>query len=148
LTEVKSLVSALGIFDRVLFAGSLTKCEKVSAFIDSSLVISPERYNVFLLVPLEAAACGKPVIVSSANYISHMVREGGLGFSVKYDDVCELAETMRKVLNDNDILREIGQKARKFVFENCDWTNIVVKLEGVYQEITAPKVLSGLEHAC
>jgi glycosyltransferase involved in cell wall biosynthesis len=135
LSEAKSLVSALGIPDRVLFTGLLTEYEKVSAFVDSSVVISPERLNVFLLVPVEAAACGKQVIVSSTNYISHMIREGGFGFSVKYGDIDELAENMGKILVNDELLREMGRKGRKYVFENFNWTDIVVKLEKVYEEI-------------
>jgi len=135
LGDAKSLVSSLVVSDKVLFTGLLSEYEKRSAFVDSSIVISPERFNVFLLVPLEAATCGKPVIVSSTNYISHMVREGGFGFSVKYGDINELAEIMGKMLNNDDLLREMGQKGRKFVFENCNWANIVTKLEKVYEEL-------------
>ena len=134
LSEAKSLVSALGVSDRVLFTGMLTEYEKVLAFVDSSLVISPERFNVFLLVPLEAAACGKPVIVSCSNYIRHMITEGGFGFSVKYGDVNELAEIMGKMLKNDKLLREMGQRGRKFIFKNCDWANVVAKLEKVYEE--------------
>jgi glycosyltransferase involved in cell wall biosynthesis len=134
LYEAKSLVSLLGVSGKVLFTGLLNECDKVSAFVDSSLVVSPEKFNVFLLVPLEAAACGKPVIVSSTNYISYMIREGGFGFSVKYGNITELAETMGKMLTDDELLREMGQRGRKYMFENCDWTNSVAKLEKVYEE--------------
>jgi len=96
LGEAKSLVSALGVSDRVSFTGLLAEHEKASAFVDFSFVVSPERLNVFLLVPLEAAACGKPVIVSNTNYISHMIREGEFGFSVEYGDVNELTEITHK----------------------------------------------------
>lgn len=135
LSKTKYLVSSLGIYNEVLFTGLLTKQEKISAFVDSSFVISPERVNVFLLVPLEAAACGRPVIVSNTNYISHMVREGGFGFSVEYGDVDKLVEVMNKLLNDERLLREMGQKGRKFILKNFSWTAIVTEFERVYEEV-------------
>jgi glycosyltransferase involved in cell wall biosynthesis len=136
LYEARSLVSLLGVSSKVLFTGTLNERDKVSAFVDSSLVVSPERFNVFLLVPLEAAACGKPVIVSSTNYISSMIRKDGFGFSVKYGDITELAETMGKMLTDTNLSRRMGEKGRKYVFENCDWAHVVAKLEKVYKEIS------------
>jgi glycosyltransferase involved in cell wall biosynthesis len=56
---------------------------------------------------------------------------------VKYDDISELAETMGKMLNNEDLLREIGRKGRKFVFENCNWENIVTEFEKVYEEASS-----------
>jgi glycosyltransferase involved in cell wall biosynthesis len=98
--------------------------------------VNVEPKNVFGLVPLESAACSTPVIVSEGNAISNVVRQGRFGFSVKYDDAYELAETMKKMLNDNVLLREMSQKGRKFVFENFNWTDKIVKLEKVYEDVT------------
>jgi glycosyltransferase involved in cell wall biosynthesis len=66
-----------------------------------------------------------------------MVREGQFGFSVDYGDINGLAETMGKMLSNEKLLREIGQKGRKFVFENCDWDNIMTKFEKVYEEVSS-----------
>jgi len=63
-----------------------------------------------------------------------MHRRGKFGFSVEYGDVNELAEIMGKTLNNDELLREMGQRGHKFVFENCNWANIVTKLEKVYEE--------------
>ena len=130
-----SLVSALGISREVLFIGLLSEKDKIGAYVDSGAVVNVEPINVYGLVPLEAAACSTPVIVSRTNAISEVVMKGNFGFSVKYDNIYELAETMRKMLNDKDLLSELGQKGRKFVFENFNWTDKVVKLEKVYEEL-------------
>nr|MDO8044219.1 glycosyltransferase family 4 protein [Candidatus Baldrarchaeota archaeon] len=135
LNEVKSLVKSLKIADMVLFTGPLTEQEKKSAFIDSSIVVCPEKFNVYLLVPLEAAACGTPVIVSKTNYIRYVVEKGGFGFSVNYGDATKLAELIKKMLNDESLLKEMGKRGRKFVFENYSWTNIIDELEKVYEEV-------------
>jgi len=135
LSKAKELASSLGISSNVLFLGFLTEEEKICAYVDSSFVVSPERFNVFLLVPLEAAACGKSVIVSTTNHISHMIRKGEFGFSVKYGDIEELAEVMGKMLNNDDLVTQMGQKGRKFIFGNCDAACAVSKLEKVYEEI-------------
>jgi glycosyltransferase involved in cell wall biosynthesis len=139
LGKIRRLVYALGIVDKIMFTGTLLEKEKVSAYVDSDIVVNVEPRNVFGLVPLEALACSTPVIVSKGNAISEIIRHGKSGFSVKYGDVYELAETMRKMLNDTDQLSKMGQKGRKFVFENFDWADIVVKFEKIYEEIIASK---------
>ena len=139
LGKIWRLVDSLEIVDKIMFTGTLLEKEKVSAYVDSDIVVNVEPRNVFGLVPLESAACSTPVIVSKGNAISEIIRQGKFGFSVKYGDIYELAETMRKMLNDNNLLREMGQNGRKFVFENFNWTDIVVKFEKVYEEIIARK---------
>ena len=135
LDEVKFLVNSLGISDLVLFTGILPEEDKVSAYVDSSICTYLSPFEPFGLVTLEVAACGTPVIISRGTHMARVVEERKFGFSVKYNDIYELAETMRKVLNDNDLLREMGQKGRKFVLENFNWTDIVVKLEKVYEDV-------------
>jgi len=44
---------------------------------------------------------------------------------------------MGKTLNNDELLKEMGQRGRKFIFENCNWANIVTKLEKVYEQAVA-----------
>jgi len=135
LSEIKSLVQDLGISNSVLFTGLLSEKDKIRAYVDSDVVVNVEPLNVYGLVPLEAAACSTPVIVSKTNAISEVIAEGGFGFSVRYDDFITLAKTMKVILEDEELVDKMGKNGRKFVFENFDWGKIVVKLEKVYEEI-------------
>jgi len=42
---------------------------------------------------------------------------------------------MHKMVNDENLLREMGRKGREFVFENYNWANIITKLEKIYEEL-------------
>ena len=139
LSEVKQLVDSLEAANKVMFTGMLSEKEKISAYVDSTIVVNVEPKNVFGLVPLEAAACSTPVIVSRGNAISDVVNEGKFGFSIKYGNVNKLAEIISEVLTDDNLLKEMGQNGRKFVFENYDWANSVSKLERVYEEVMHDK---------
>lgn len=135
LNDAKQLVTSLKVADEVVFTRMLLGEEKIGAYVDSSVVVNVEPSNVFGLVPLEAAACSTPVIVSRDNAISGVVHQGEFGFSVKHGDINELAGIIREMLRNDDLLRELGQRGRKFVFENYGWANIVNKLEKVYEEL-------------
>lgn len=144
LDEAKRVVASLGISDKVLFTGMLSEKEKISAYVDSSIVVNVEPRNVFGLVPLEAAACSTPVVVSEGNTIKNIIHQGKFGFSIKYGDINELARIMDKMLNDNKLLIEMGEKGRKFVFENHDWANIIIKFEKIYEVITTHELRARL----
>jgi len=137
LTEGKRLLTCLEVGDKAVFTGMLSEKEKLSAYVDSSIVVNVEPRNVFGLVPLEAATCSTPVVVSKGNAISETICEGNFGSSVKYGEVNELAEIMGKMLRNDDLLTEMGQNGRKFIYANCNWANIVTKLEKVYKEAVA-----------
>jgi glycosyltransferase involved in cell wall biosynthesis len=134
LAGAKRLAVSLKIADKVVFTGMLTEKEKLGAYVDSSIVVNVEPINVFGLVPLEAAACATPVIVSKSNAISDIIDGGRFGFSVNYGDINELARVMGKMLDNDDLSRKMGQNGRDFVFKNCNWANIVPKLQKVYEE--------------
>ena len=135
LGEARQPANHLKIADKVVFTGMLPEKEKIRAYVDSTVCTYLRLWEPFGLVPLEAAACGTPSIVSSGTYMANVVDKGKFGFSVKYGDINELAEIMGKMLNNDELLREMGQRGRKFIFENCDWANIVAKLEKVYEEM-------------
>jgi glycosyltransferase involved in cell wall biosynthesis len=135
LNEVKTLVNSLGLSDLVLLAGLLSEEDKIAAYVDSAICAYLGPFEPFGLVTLEAAACGTPVIVSKESYMASIVDEGRFGFSVTYGDIYELAGIMAKILNNDDLSRSMGQKGRKFVFGNFDWTNIAVKLEDIYKDV-------------
>ncbi len=134
LHEVKSLSSSLGVSNSVLFTGLISNKDKISAYVDSNVTVNVEPTNVFGLVPLEAAACSTPVIVSKGNAISKIVNRGKFGFSVDYNDLTGLVEIMRKLISD--VLRnEMGKCGRKYVFENFGWDTIIDKYEMLYGDI-------------
>jgi len=135
LKEVKESTAALGVWDSVMFTGFLSEKDKIGAYVDANVVVNVEPLNVYGLVPLEVAACGTPVIISKGNAIKDVVHEGKFGFSVKYGDISELAETMSKMLVNDGLQREMGRNGRKFIFENYNWANIITKLEKVYEEV-------------
>jgi glycosyltransferase involved in cell wall biosynthesis len=135
LEPIERLARHLGVSHRVIFPGFLSEEEKTSAYVDSDVVVNLEPGNVFGLVPLEAAACSTPVIVSKGNAISEAVREGAFGFSVEYGDTESLAMMLRNLLYNLALASKMGQNGRSFVFENYGWPKVVDRLEEVYKNI-------------
>ena len=135
LNKVKSLVCDLGVAGSVLFTGLLSEEDKIRAYVDSDVVVNVEPLNVYGLVPLEAAACSTPVIVSKSNAISEVVLNGKFGFSVEYGDVTTLASILYRVLTDEELAENLGKNGREYVLNNFGWSKIVEKYEQVYIDV-------------
>lgn len=132
---LKERASRLKIADKVIFTGFVSERVKMAAYVDSTVVVYPGIYESFGLVPLEAALCSKPVIVSDDSAMAEIVRQGGFGESTKYGDPSQLMEVLQKTLSDPEAAREMGRKGRQFVKKNFNWSNIISKLEAVYSSL-------------
>jgi len=134
LTEAKSLVSALGISNAVLFTGPLYGRSKLEALVDAEFLVIPSRYETFPYVLLEAYACGKPVIASNVGGLSSLVVEGVTGTLFETGNFKQLADKMFQLLNDEYLIKEMGTKAKKLVKEKYSMEKISLQIEKLYSE--------------
>ncbi len=135
LKDVIRLTDALGLRDSVTCPGLLSDQERKEAYVDAEVVVNVEPTNVYGLVPLEAAACSTPVIVSKGNAIAEVVHRGDFGFSVDYDDIGDLASKCKALLNDEDLRSRLGSQGRAFVTRELNWSKNVEELEDLYHRI-------------
>lgn len=133
--EARILSKSLGLEDKVLFTGFLDEQEKVCALVDASVVVHPESFNVILIAPIEAAAAGKPIILSNGNYLSEIAKREGFGLSAKYGDVDSMASLLYKTVSENDLAEVMGNKGREFVLKNWNWSKIMVAYDKIYRGI-------------
>lgn len=119
--DIFASVERLGLRDEVLFAGYVLAEELPLWYNAADLFVFPSLYEGFGLPPLEAMACGTPVISSNAASLPEVIGEAGL--MVAPQDVEGLAADMRRVLTDENLraqLREQGlRQARKFSWEKA-----------------------------
>jgi glycosyltransferase involved in cell wall biosynthesis len=96
------------------------------------LFVYPSLYEGFGLPPLEAMACGTPVVTSNVSSIPEVVGDAAL--MVDPYDVDELAETMRKVLQDERLREEMRRKGlvRAKLFS---WEETARNTRRVYEEV-------------
>ena len=131
---VMSLVYSLGLTKKVILTGFLSEEDKIKAYVDSEVVVNVEPENIFGLVPLEAAACSTPVIVSRTNDISEAVLAGNLGCVVEYNNIYELTRAMIKLLDQPSSFTLIQrQKSRSYIFNKFDWNIVMPQLEKIYE---------------
>jgi len=84
-------------------------------------LLYPSRYEGFGLPPLEAMACGTPVIASTAASVAEVVSDAGL--LVDPDDIDACAQGMMRMLHDESFSLDLAvrglQRSQYFSWDRC-----------------------------
>jgi glycosyltransferase involved in cell wall biosynthesis len=106
---------------RIHFPGFIAEADVPALMSAASVFVYPSLFEGFGLPPLEAMACGTPVVSSNVTSLPEVVGEAAL--LVNPHDRDELVEALRRLLADADLrrhLREEGfQRAAKYVWDHC-----------------------------
>ena len=97
--------------DRIVRAGAVSDSELKSLYTHACAFVFPSLYEGFGLPPLEAMACGCPVLASEAASIPEVCGDAALYFSPR--SVCAMTQAMQRILEDaplRDELRARGQE--------------------------------------
>ncbi len=129
-------VEELGLQDVVLFPGFVPDSELPALYSAADLLATPSFYEGFGLPPLEAMACGTPVVVSGVSSLPEVVGDAGL--RIDPHDTDALADAILRLLQDSPLrasLRQAGfAQARKFT-----WDRAARELLAVYNRFAPRK---------
>jgi len=105
---LNKLVYDLGMSDDVIFTGVLTDDEVVGLMKAADIFVFPSLYEGFGLPPLEAMACGTPVITSNRTSLPEVVGDAAL--LVNPESEQEIASAMQRLLTDDNLKNQLIQK--------------------------------------
>jgi glycosyltransferase involved in cell wall biosynthesis len=127
-----------GVFDRVEFLGSRGRSELRAYYAAADVFVTTPWYEPFGITPLEAMACGTPVVGADVGGIKYSVRDGQTGFLVPPKDPAALADRLAQLARDPDLLRRMGRRARLRALANFTWARVAEQVAGVYAEVSRP----------
>lgn len=130
--EVDQIVAQLKLGDAVRFLGGVPNEELVYLYNAAKLFVFPSFYEGFGLPPLEAMACGTPVIVSNVSSLPEVV--GDAGMLIAPEDVEGLTVAMWRVLSDEKLQREMREKGLKRA-QTFSWTRAARETLAVYHQV-------------
>ncbi len=118
--------------DRIRFIGYLKEEEKVYFYNLASMFIYPSFYEGFGFPPLEAMACGTPVIVGANSSLVESTGEAGI--LVDPENVESIAQAIRQLASDPNLRRRLTEKgfvqASKF-----DWRDTARKYLRIFESL-------------
>lgn len=135
--RLRALAEQLGVADRVHFLGSVSRAEVPGLIRASDAVVTVPWYEPFGIVPLEAMACGRPVVGSAVGGLLDTVLPGVTGELVPPRDPGALAAALRDLLADPERRRAYGEAGRRRAVDRYDWRTVVARTEAVYTDLVA-----------
>jgi glycosyltransferase involved in cell wall biosynthesis len=118
---------------RVHFAGPRT--DVAGWLADAELVWVPDRVGTSRNALLEAMAAGRPVVASRLAQSAEIVRDGETGLLVPASDRAALARQTRRVLDDGELRRRLGQAGRSRVEETYGAAELVRRFTELYDAV-------------
>jgi glycosyltransferase involved in cell wall biosynthesis len=98
----------LGLKERVQFAGYIEEEELPLWYAAATVFVFPSIYEGFGMPPLEAMACGTPVITSNSSSLPEVV--GDAGITLPPHDPAGFAEALDRVLRDADLRQDLRER--------------------------------------
>ncbi len=135
--QLKSKIEKAGLTKRIIWFGEI-EYDRMPRFHSAmSLCVAPARYEGFGLVPLEAMACGVPVVASRTGCYREAVIPGKTGSLVTCGDVLSLTSSIAELLGDPVRLHNLGENSRQHVAQNYSAKSEADRIVQVYQDLWA-----------
>jgi glycosyltransferase involved in cell wall biosynthesis len=133
--ELEALAARVGLGHRVTFAGAQPRGVIPGYLRCADAFVFPTRLpEAAPLAPLQAMACGVPVLASRIGAIPELIGEPGEnGLLVEPGDVAGLAETMKRLAGDESLRARIGSAGRKRVLAEYTIERMIERTLAVYE---------------
>lgn len=135
--ETMNYIESEGLVNRVKFTGYITDEDLRALYASCSVCVYPSLYEGFGLPPLEAMACGAPVIASNVPSLSEAVGQGAL--LVPPTDVQQLADAIVEMLRDEakraHFSRTGLQHASQFTWERTAKLTLDVYKKAIHRSV-------------
>jgi starch synthase len=101
----------------------------------------PSRHEGFAVAPLEAMACGLPIVAADAPGVPDLLSCGEAcgGVMVPRGDSAALARAIGSLLADPERRQQMGKAGRARALRLFDWDRSAQQFEELYREIAARK---------
>ena len=128
----RTLVSELGLDERVHFLGQLNEARILQEYSACSLVLLSSAQETAPVVIEQAMAAGKPVVSTDAGGCGALVTNGETGFVVPVGDVEGLAGGLLRLMDAPDLYTRMSAEARRQAEERFRAASVVGKTLDLY----------------
>ena len=145
--RLADLAQRLGVGGRVRFLGGVARDEVPGLMRSADVVVTVPWYEPFGIVPLEAMACGRPIVGSAVGGLLDTIVPGTTGELVPPRDPESLAAVLRDLLDDPERRRRYGEAGRERAVSLYDWSTVVARTEEVYEDAVHRRTVTEKEVA-
>ncbi|HEV8153612.1 MAG TPA: glycosyltransferase [Solirubrobacteraceae bacterium] len=137
--RLRSLAADHGVADRVVLLGRVSRADLPALMRSADAVVAVPWYEPFGIVPLEAMACGVPVVASAVGGMIDTVVDGVTGLHVPPRDPERLARALDGLLADADRRARLGAGGVRRARQLFDWERVSHATHDVYRQLAAAR---------
>ena len=130
--RLRAVAERCGVADRVDLCGRVSRADLPALMRSADAVVCAPWYEPFGIVPLEAMACGVPVVASAVGGMIDTVVDGVTGVHVPPRDPERLAGVLRGLLDDPERRAAFGQAGVRRARRLYDWGRVATATLDVY----------------
>ncbi len=135
--RLQRIAAVEDVADLVTFIGSRSRPELRTYYNAADVFVTTPWYEPFGITPIEAMACGTPVVGSAVGGIKYTVRDGETGFLVPPNDPGTLADRLACLCRQPRLRGAFGQSAQRRARERFTWERVAGLVAAVYEEVLA-----------
>jgi D-inositol-3-phosphate glycosyltransferase len=140
--RLREVAARSGVTDRVGFLGQVLRADVPPLLRSADVVVTVPWYEPFGIVPLEAMACGTPVVASAVGGLTDTVAPGVTGELVPPRRPDLLAAELERLLSDELRLARYGRAAVVRARSRYGWNRIALETERVYRRLLRRRAVS------
>jgi glycosyltransferase involved in cell wall biosynthesis len=135
--RLRAVASSIGVADRLVFTGAVSRADVPAWVRSADVVLAVPWYEPFGITPLEAMACGRPVVATAVGGLVDTVVDGVTGDLVPPRDPARLGEVLAALLADGERRAAYGAAGVRRVRARYRWSRVVADTEAVYRQVVA-----------
>ena len=129
--KLKEMIKQKSFEKRVELPGKISQSELPDWYSTCDVYVSASTFEVCPVPPLEAMACGKPLVLFDIEPHREILERSNAGEIFSNDTDDDYVSKIKKVYENRKIL---GTKAHNFALTQ-DWSEIVKQLSEIYQDL-------------
>jgi glycosyltransferase involved in cell wall biosynthesis len=135
--RLREVAAEAGVADRVSFTGAVGRTAVPAWIRSADVVLAVPWYEPFGITPLEAMACGRPVVATAVGGLVDTVADGLTGELVPPRDPDRLGEVLVALLADDERRAAYGSAGVQRARARYRWSRVVADTEAVYRQVLA-----------
>jgi glycosyltransferase involved in cell wall biosynthesis len=137
--RLKAIADDEGIPGNVVFTGRRSRELLKLYYSAADVFVTTPWYEPFGITPLEAMACGTPVVGAGVGGIKYSVADGETGYLVPPNDADALAARLSDLYANPERLSQFSRAGIRRVNAGFTWRKVTGALAGLYESIPAEK---------
>jgi D-inositol-3-phosphate glycosyltransferase len=141
--RLQAIADEAGVGEHVTFVGRRGREQLRQFYGAADVFVTTPWYEPFGITPVEAMACGVPVVGANVGGIRSTVLDGLTGYLVPPKDPESLAERLAWLANDPTRGKQMGEAGRRRANTLFTWMGVAQQMEGVYARAAGQRVTAG-----